>query len=130
MSFYWLVLGTLCVWRIAHLFSAEDGPWDLFVGLRQRAGSGFWGELLDCFYCLSLWISVPFAFVIGAGWKERLLLWPALSGGAILLERRTAKDKNGSQPQATYFEDPESTDVMLREEKGTVARGVSGRPRQ
>ena len=22
------------------------------------AGSGFFGELLDCFYCLSLWVAV------------------------------------------------------------------------
>ena len=64
MVFYWLVLGILGVWRITHLFYAEDGPWDIFVRLRKLAGSGFWGKLLDCFYCLSLWIAVPFALVL------------------------------------------------------------------
>jgi len=91
MKAYWLVLGVLCVWRVTHLLHAEDGPWDALARLRRAAGRGFWGGLLDCFYCLSLWIAAPLAFVLGAGWEERMLLWPALSAGAILLERATSK---------------------------------------
>lgn len=48
MRFYWLLLGSLCVWRITHLLVAEDGPWGAVVRLRALAGSGFWGKLLDC----------------------------------------------------------------------------------
>src|SRR3982750_3267029 len=88
---YLLILGILGVWRITHLLNAEDGPGKALVRFRRLAGSGFFGELLDCFYCLSVWIAAPFAYVIGSSWKERLLLWPALSGAAILLERATAK---------------------------------------
>lgn len=88
---YALLLGILVVWRITHLVQAEDGPWDVVVRLRARAGSGWAGQLMDCFYCLSLWIAVPFALLLGATWFERLLLWPALSAGAILLERATAR---------------------------------------
>lgn len=87
MQFYWLTLGVLSVWRVTHLLNAEDGPWDLVVRLRRRAGSGFWASLLDCFYCLSLWIAAPPAYFIGSRWFERLVLWLALSAGAILLER-------------------------------------------
>jgi hypothetical protein len=54
----------------------------------------------DCFYCLSMWIAAAFAAAAGSSWSERLLLWPALSGAAILLERAT-----GPAP-AAYFEDP------------------------
>ncbi len=96
---YWLSLGILGVWRITHLLNAEDGPGGLLAKFRQLAGPGFWGELLDCFYCLSMWVSVPFAFLLGGGWGERVLLWPALSGGAILLNRLTA-------PAMQYSEDP------------------------
>ena len=53
------------------------------------AGDGFWGTLLDCFYCLSLWIAAPIAWWMGSQWLERCVLWLALSGGAILLERVT-----------------------------------------
>jgi hypothetical protein len=86
-GFYLLVVGVLGVWRTSHLLYAEDGPWDVVVRLRSRAGDGMWGRLLDCFYCLSLWAALPFAWLCGATWVERLLLWPALSAGAILLER-------------------------------------------
>jgi len=89
MDWLKLVLGILCVWRVTHLFSAEDGPWHMFARLRQAGGTGFWGQLLDCFYCLSLWIAGPVALLLADHWKDRLLLWPALSAGTILLERLT-----------------------------------------
>jgi len=108
--FYWLVIGILVVWRITHLFYGEDAPWDILVRLRRAAGQGFWGSLLDCFYCLSLWIAVPFAYWLGDGWKQRLLLWPALSAGAILLERLTKGEP--TQPSVFYTEDEESTRVL------------------
>jgi len=110
--FYWLVLGILSVWRITHLFQAEDGPWNILVRLRQAVGTGFLGTLLDCFYCLSLWIAAPFAYFIGVSWTERLLLWPALSAGAILLERVTLRVQN--TPSAVYLEDKENENVLLR----------------
>ena len=50
-----------------------------------------WATLLDCFYCLSVWIAAPFAIWIGVDWSERLLLWLALSAAAILLERVTVR---------------------------------------
>lgn len=112
--FYWLALGVLAAWRVTHLLYAEDGPWDLVVRLRRLAGDGFWGALLDCFYCLSLWIAAPFAYWIGAGWKERLLLWPALSAGAILLERVT-QEKTAAQ---TSTQD-ESSEANCAEEADT-----------
>ena len=98
MPFYWLTLGILGVWRITHLLNAEDGPFDLIVKLRAAAGDSFAGKLLDCFYCLSLWVAVPFAISIGSSWPERVALWLALSAGAILIERPA--------PKPIYSEDP------------------------
>jgi len=126
MSFYGLIVGILGVWRIAHLLSAEDGPADLLVRLRLWAGDGFWGGLLDCFYCLSLWLAAPVALVIGGGWLERLLLWPALSAGAILLERLTAPAP--AVPPAPYFEEEEKSDALLRQETGRLSDSGGGRP--
>jgi hypothetical protein len=88
---YRLLLGVLCVWRITHLCQAEDGPWDVVVRIRRAAGDGFWGRLLDCFYCLSLWVAAPVACVIAQAAVERVLSWLALSAGAILLERATTE---------------------------------------
>jgi hypothetical protein len=97
MDFYWLVLGVLGVWRITHLLQAEDGPWDVSVRLRRAAGDGFLGGVLDCFACASLWVAAPFALVLGDGWLQGLLLWLALSGGAILLERATTREAAPSE---------------------------------
>lgn len=111
MRYYWLALGILGVWRLTHLLSAEDGPGDAVARIRHWAGYGFWGSLLDCFYCLSLWIAVPFACLLGADWRENLLLWPALSGAAILLERMTS---GGTAQGAIYSEDKEQNDVLRK----------------
>ena len=116
MNFYGLLIGILCVWRITHLLYGEDGPGELFLRLRRLAGTGFWGSLLDCFYCLSLWVSVPFAWIIGQDWLERALLWPALSAGAILLERWSTRP-----PPPVYFEEKEH--VLLRPGESGTAGG-------
>ncbi len=112
MDFYWLLLGVLAVWRITHLLQAEDGPWDLVVRLRRAAGNGFWGQLLDCFQCLSLWVAAPAAGLVGHGWKEIAFLWLAFSGGAILLEHLTGGVS--ATPRALYYEDKETDHVLLR----------------
>jgi len=83
---YRLLIGVLCVWRITHLFQAEDGSWNLVVHLRKAVGDGFFGQLLACFECLSLWVSALFAWLIGGTPLERILMWLAFSGGAILAE--------------------------------------------
>jgi hypothetical protein len=93
MTFLRLVLLILVVWRITHLVQAEDGPWDIIYKLRKAAGSGFWGSLMDCFHCLSLWIALPFGLYFGQGWLDKILLWLALSGASILLETVTTKPK-------------------------------------
>jgi hypothetical protein len=115
MRFYFLTLGILAVWRITHLLNAEDGPWDLLVRFRRLAGEGAWGSLLDCFYCLSVWVAAPFAYGLGNDWKERLLLWPALSGGAILAERLTANRGRNAPPPAAYYEESEENPDVLRQ---------------
>jgi len=94
---------TLVVWRLTHLFSKEDGPFDWIFILRKKAGAGFLGSLLDCFYCLSIWIALPFGIWLGQNWIEKLLLWLALSGAACLLEQATTKSKFPGQTE--YHED-------------------------
>jgi hypothetical protein len=90
------------------------------------AGSGFVGKLLDYFYCLSLWVAPPLAYFVPETRLERLLWWPALSAGAILLERVTAS-RSGDAPALYFedrFEDKEKPDVMLRTEESTTAANV------
>ena len=104
MTPFEFILGTLAVWRVTHLLAAEDGPFDLIVWIRRMAGSSFLGTLLDCFYCLSVWIAIPFAILMGGSRWQKFLLWPALSAAAILLNR--VIDSVAPDPPV-YFEEPQ-----------------------
>jgi hypothetical protein len=122
MQFYWLILGTLTVWRLAHLLASESGPWDLFERMRQRWAGSMFNSLVNCFYCLSLWVSAPFAFFLGDAWKGRLFLWPALSAGAIMIEH--VLHHRTFSPEPVYYEDQEALHVLRQEQNGeSVQRG-------
>jgi len=92
-SIFWarFILATLVVWRVTHLLASEDGPWDVIARMRNTLGNSVFGRLMDCFGCLSIWVSIPFAFVVSRRIKDDLLIWLALSGSAFLLERATAQ---------------------------------------
>jgi len=105
MEVFYFVLLSLAVWRITHLFSKEDGPFDIIFLLRKKAGNGFFGTLLDCFYCVSVWVALPFGLWEGHGWFDKLLYWAALSGAACLLEQATASNKNKPPGMPDYKED-------------------------
>jgi hypothetical protein len=81
------LLGAFATWRVAHLLAHEDGPWDLVAALRGAIGEGGLGRLLDCFYCVSLWVAAPVAFAVARGPVEWMLAWLALSGAASVIER-------------------------------------------
>lgn len=81
-----LALAVLAAWRLTHLLAAEDGPFELVLRLRRRLGTGVWGQLMDCPYCVSLWVAAPLALLLAndlAGW---LLAAVALSGAVCIIE--------------------------------------------
>ncbi len=109
------VLSALAVWRVTHLLAEEDGPWDMIASLRSKLGAGIFGRLMDCFYCLSLWLSLPLAIWLGnKSWIGSLLHWQALSGAACLLEKMTGR-QIAPQPQIETIEGDESC-VVVRSE--------------
>lgn len=108
-----VVVGCLSVWRITHLLQAEDGPWDVGLRVRRAAGQSVYGELLDCFDCLSVWVGAAVACAVGKNRSERLMIWPALSGAAMLLERVTT-------PPAAYFEDQGDEHVLWEAEEAAL----------
>jgi hypothetical protein len=85
------LLAALATWRLTHLLAEEDGPADLVVRLRARAGSGQLGSLMDCFYCLSIWVAAPLSAPLVRDRRARPIAWLALSGAACLLERSTSR---------------------------------------
>ena len=81
------VVAVLATWRVTHLLASEDGPADLVVRWRARLGSGFLGQLTDCFQCLSVWVAAPMAVSVTARRSTWPFVWLAISGAACLLER-------------------------------------------
>ena len=79
------VLASLAVWRLSHLLTLEDGPFDLIVRLRMRLGDA--GRALDCFYCMSLWVAAPLALFVDTVMQNWWCIWLALSGAAGVLHR-------------------------------------------
>lgn len=94
-------VASLATWRVAHLVVEEDGPFDLVVRLRQRAGDGALGALLDCFFCSSVWAGAACAPAVARRRRELPLAALALSGAACLLERVT---KGGDDDELLWQE--------------------------
>jgi hypothetical protein len=109
---FWFIVAALAVWRTTHLLVLEDGPGGLAARLRAALGAGLWASLLACFYCLSLWIALPFALALGEGAIKCIVLWLGLSGAACLLERIGER----GAPPPTFYEgdDTEEHHVLLR----------------
>jgi len=93
-------MGALATWRVAHMVAYEDGPFDIIVRLRARAGDSLLGGLMDCLYCLTVWVAVPFTVWAVRGRRNTVPVSIAMSGAACLLERvaGSAADNRGSRP--------------------------------
>lgn len=76
----------LATWRIASLFTGEEGPFSIFANLREVVT---WGGVLDCLWCFSVWVGIVLAvayyfYPVVTYW---LCLPLALSGAAIIADR-------------------------------------------
>jgi hypothetical protein len=99
---------------MTHLLTEEDGPADLVLRLRQAAGESQFGQVMDCFYCASMWVALPVAVFVanestrtplscpgGSGrvtWYRRAATWLALSGAACLLEQAARSRAGRHEP--------------------------------
>ena len=111
MSFFFrFVLAVLAAWRLTYLLAYEEGPGGSLAKLRAALRWVGLGRLGGCFNCLSVWVALPFAFFVrGAEW-DVAVVWLALSGGAVLLERWAP------EPLVLHDLSPER-DELLREEE-------------
>lgn len=109
-----LIVYSLAVYRATHLFVYEDGPFDFFDWLRARAGvrlacymksisevereervaDTFWGRLLLCPLCLSVWIGgiAAICLFIKNFILDGIATWLALSGISAILFNREAQE--------------------------------------
>ena len=88
-----LAIASLATWRVTNLLVAEDGPGEVVVRLRQRAGDGVVGSAMDCFYCLSVWVAAAHTPFVTRSRRDVLPVLFAISGTACLLQRMTKGDE-------------------------------------
>ena len=81
------VVAVLATWRVAHLVAREDGPFDVIVRIRARAGNSTAGHLMDCPHCIGLWIAMPFAWWLATNPATWVAAWLGIAGGSSLAQR-------------------------------------------
>ena len=82
----------IVTWRVTHLISNEDGPFEIIFKLRQISGNSFFGKLMDCFYCLSIWIGFLLSIYISNQVIEIIFFTLYFSGTSIIIEKLTNKN--------------------------------------
>jgi hypothetical protein len=125
MSFWELfVVAVLATWRVTHLLASEDGPADIIVRFRSLLGRSIFGQLMDCFNCLSLWIAAPAALFVTRKPLDWLMTWLAVSGAACLLDR-LVKDQVAIS-MTTQPTEGELKNVLRIETHGTEEQPFDG----
>ena len=92
----WLtaIMVAAAAWRLTHLVHSEVGPWRILTHLRSATGvihdeDGHPkaypdGNVFECFWCLSVWISILLVPFIVWVWPVVLVL--AISAAAIWIQ--------------------------------------------
>lgn len=89
MIIFWAVAAALCNYRLSVALAQEEGPLELFMRLRnQFTGDNWLGRGVRCFKCISFWLAVPLALLVGFdSWRHAILLWGGIAGLPLILDR-------------------------------------------
>ena len=91
----YFTLSVLAVYRVSYMIANEDGPLDMFVFVREKAGQKNWiGRGLNCVLCISVWLSIipAVAMVRDIGFfrssfETIILYWFAIAGGVLVIHK-------------------------------------------
>lgn len=98
IDFLILILAT---WRLASLLVVEDGPFDMFLLFRLKAGilydqngepfgTSWFSDGLACLWCVSVWVGLVTGIAYWLWPDVKWVLLPfALSSGAIVVHEIT-----------------------------------------
>ena len=77
----------IVVWRLTHLLTSEDGPFEVIIKIRKLLGATILGDLMDCFYCASVWIGMVAGIYAGATIHEIVILTLYYSGASMIINK-------------------------------------------
>ena len=80
-----LIILSLASWRFVYMLVREDGPYDMFIKLRELASKSKLSPL-GCLKCTSIWIAVLPAIYIASSVAEFIIYWFAISAGVVLVD--------------------------------------------
>lgn len=108
INFITVVLLGLSTWRISSMLCYEEGPFGIFVKIREMAGiehndlntpvvypDRFFGKLFECIWCLSVWVSATFVvfYIFLPTLAIYFSLWLSLSTICIMVNEWVAVEK-------------------------------------
>lgn len=80
-----VVLSALAVYYLTYCITQLDGPGDVFLKLRDKWLSGVFRDAVSCFYCLSVYIAVPFALMQYTSLYGFVIMTFGIAGGAVVI---------------------------------------------
>jgi hypothetical protein len=87
------ILIALAAWRVASLLVNEDGPFNIFAGVRgfftQEGEVRGIGLLLTCVWCTSVWTAI-LCYLVWSVWEPPIIVLAA-SALAIAVEEKAVK---------------------------------------
>lgn len=86
------ILISLAVWRISRMIAMENGPFNVMDSIRHRLGAHK-GETwiqqgIVCVGCISFWVGMIAAVIVGGPWWVVILHGLAFSAVSVILMRR------------------------------------------
>lgn len=84
------IMGVLALYRVSFMVTREDGPFEVFTGLRSwvfnRWGNGWQNDGVNCILCVSWWLSWFVAALLPvANIRTYVLSAMGLSGSVLIL---------------------------------------------
>lgn len=81
-----IVLVVLAVYRVSLIICIDEGPFSLFQRLRDKIDpqqEKWYGRGLRCVVCVSFWLALLAALIIGGG----VLEWLAIAGAVAIIHK-------------------------------------------
>jgi hypothetical protein len=86
-SSLWLLAVVLATWRITAFLCYEAGPFDVGSHLRRALVALGLAQLVTCFHCAGVWVSLILTFAVFELHWRTLLIAIAVAGATSVLER-------------------------------------------
>jgi len=80
------ILAILVVWRLTRLLCFENGPFHMLLKIRELFYKLHLGNLIECFHCSALWVSIIIAPVMFGLAVKTIFIAVGTSGGASIIQ--------------------------------------------